>query len=268
MPIYFGLAAADLPLTLDSVGNRWKQEAIRRPEGYPHYHWLQTEAGCGVVELPDGKVKLPAGAGVLLAPGVPHAYYSLSGNWETSFATFSGTLSGAIAQIVGAQPAILVPEEGGGFYNRWVKQVIALYERGELDGPWLSGECYAFLMNFQYGRRSREQARHPLYEKYVRPVMQEIEIHYSQPLTVRELAASVYVTPQYLSRLFQRFVGRSVYAYLTARRIDKAKEWLLNRPEMEIQHVAHHAGFQDASHFIAVFRVATGMTPLEFRRMH
>ena len=42
----------------------------------------------------------------------------------------------------------------------------------------------------------------------------------------------------------------------------------MNRPETEIQHIAHQVGFQDASHFISVFRTATGYTPLEFRKLH
>ena len=50
--------------------------------------------------------------------------------------------------------------------------------------------------------------------------------------------------------------------------IQKAKELLMNRPETEIQHIAHQVGFQDASHFISVFRTATGYTPLEFRKLH
>ena len=266
MPIYFGLTAGDFPLTLGSVGNRWPQEAIRRPDGYPHYHWLQTETGRGSVEVMGRQIELAAGEGVLLAPGAPHAYRAVSGGWRTSFATFSGTLAGEIGRIVGREAVLPVSREDGGFYRRWTDRVVSLHEAGRLDGVWLSGECYAFLLRFRYGRR--EPAGHPLYEKYVRPVMQEIESGYSRPLTLQGLAASVYITPQYLSRLFRRFLGCSVYAHLTARRIDRAKEWLLNRPEMDVQHVAHHVGFQDASHFIAVFRAATGLTPLEFRRLH
>lgn len=51
MAIYFGLSPFDLPLTLESIGNHWAQETISRPEGYPLYHWLQTEQGSGTIEI-------------------------------------------------------------------------------------------------------------------------------------------------------------------------------------------------------------------------
>lgn len=35
----------------DSIGNHWLEEATCRPEGYPHYHYLQTESGCGEIEI-------------------------------------------------------------------------------------------------------------------------------------------------------------------------------------------------------------------------
>ena len=143
-------------------------------------------------------------------------------------------------------------------YSRWVSKIIQAHEHRQLDAAELSGQCYAFLMSFAYGKQSRELADQPLYQKYVLPVIKEIETNYSQPLTVTGLCSQVYVTPQYLSRLFKRFLGSSVYTYLMNYRIQKAKELLMNRPETEIQHIAHQVGFQDASHFISVFRTATG----------
>ena len=35
----------------DSIGNHWIEEETCRPEGYPHYHYLQTESGCGQIEI-------------------------------------------------------------------------------------------------------------------------------------------------------------------------------------------------------------------------
>ena len=85
---------------------------------------------------------------------------------------------------------------------------------------------------------------------------------------MEELAGSVYVTPQYLSRLFRRFFGYSVYEYLTNYRMGKAKELLIGNPRLEVQHVAARVGYNDVSRFISVFKRLTGYTPLEFRRMY
>ncbi len=108
----------------------------------------------------------------------------------------------------------------------------------------------------------------PLYLRYVAPVIKEIETRYDTELTVQELSAGVYVTPQYLSRLFRRFLGCSAYEYLTTFRINKARELLVSAPRMEVQQIAGETGFSDASHFIAMFKKITGVTPLEFRRLN
>ena len=44
-------------------------------------------------------------------------------------------------------------------------------------------------------------------EKYVRPVLKLIQDSYMEPLTLEELSGRVYISPQYLSRLFQQYMG-------------------------------------------------------------
>ncbi|MFQ7551269.1 MAG: helix-turn-helix domain-containing protein [Blautia marasmi] len=85
---------------------------------------------------------------------------------------------------------------------------------------------------------------------------------------MQELSRQVFISPQYLSRLFNRFLGCSAYEYLTIYRINKAKEYLLINPRMEVQDIAHKVGFTDSSHFISVFRKMTGITPLGFRNLN
>ena len=50
--------------------------------------------------------------------------------------------------------------------------------------------------------------------------------------------------------------------------MNKAKEFLLTFPHAEVQEIAGKSGFTDSSHFIAMFKKTTGMTPLEFRKLN
>ena len=45
MPIYFNSAPTDFPFQFDSIGNNWNQEPTLRPDGFPVYHYLQTQEG-------------------------------------------------------------------------------------------------------------------------------------------------------------------------------------------------------------------------------
>ena len=142
------------------------------------------------------------------------------------------------------------------------------YENPPVDAKALSLDCYGLLLHFVDGVYTRDLMEDPLYQRYIAPVIKEIETNYDSELTVKGLSGQVYITPQYLSRLFGRFLGCSAYEYLTTYRINKAKEFLLTDPRMEVQKIAQRVGFLDTSHFIAMFKKVTGLTPLEFRRLN
>lgn len=267
MPIYFRTYPQEFPVTLESVGNHWTQEDVHRPGGYPYYHWLMTEKGCGQVEVNGEEIILEEGCGLLIAPFIPHSYYKRTAVWETAFATFSGSLKGDMEKIAGDCSVRYVRAHSIGPFRRWVDEVVAGYDAHHAPDPvQLSIDCYAFLLRLARFQEYQLREEQPLYTQYVQPVLGRIECDFSQPITVQDLARSVYISPQYLSRLFNRFLGCSAYAYLTSYRIGKAKEILISRPHLSIQHVANLSGYLDASHFIAMFKKVTGVTPLEFRR--
>ena len=111
MPIFFKPSASDFSLSADSIGNRWLQEPVVRPNGFPLYHWIQTERGEGLLTLEGQKLLLKPGDGVLIAPHVPHEYRENdgSGMWFTSFLTFDGKLSDDLYKICAVSPYLFVP---------------------------------------------------------------------------------------------------------------------------------------------------------------
>ena len=268
MPIYFDLSSRELPLTIDSIGNHWNQESVQRPNGYPHYHWLHTELGAGEAIIDEKRMRLPEGTGVLIAPFVPHSYHANQTVWKTSFVTFSGRLEADISKIVGPERYIPVADSTVFSFQDWIDNIISLHEAGRTDPVGLSVDCYTFLMNINCFRDYLEFLTQPLYLRYVAPVIKEIETRYHQDITVQSLADMVYVSPQYLSRLFKRFLGCGTYLYLTNYRLSKAKELLANRPDLAVSQISYRIGYHDTSHFIAMFKNATGCTPLEFRQLH
>ena len=74
MPIYFRNAPVREPFIYDSIGNHWLQDATSRPNGYPFYHYLQTESGCGRITIQGKSYLLHEQEGVLIAPSIRHSY--------------------------------------------------------------------------------------------------------------------------------------------------------------------------------------------------
>lgn len=266
MPIYFRNTPADEPFTFDSVGNCWRQDQMNRPKGYPKYHYLQTEKGCGIIHVQGKEYRLNPDEGLLIAPFIRHYYYSADSDWYTSFITFTGTIENSIPQILDNRQIIFVEKELGRQLGSLISDIIKKYEASPVDTRIISLNCYNILLHLSNGVYTKDLMNEPLYKRYVEPVLKEIEKNYFKPLTVQTLSSQVYITPQYLSRLSQRFLGCSVYEYLTTYRINKAKEFLLIHQRMDVQEIAARTGFSDSSHFIAMFRKMTGVTPLEFRK--
>jgi two-component system response regulator YesN len=59
----------------------------------------------------------------------------------------------------------------------------------------------------------------------------------------------------------QQSTGKSVTAYVTQLRMERAMQLLKSRPDMRIGDVAEQCGFLDVAYFSRVFRQYYGMTP-------
>lgn len=268
MPILFRSHPVTEPFTFESIGRDWKQDRVSRPSGYPFYHYLQTEKGTGTVNTYAGTFSLHENEGLLIAPFLKHSYEPLSGSWFTKFATFTGTAERSIPSITGNRQVIFVNSEQGVRISDTLDSCVDLYTSHPVDRRELSIHCYSLLIDIADSNSGNSLAYEPLYCRYVLPVIKEIEMNYASILTVDSLSQKVFITPQYLTRLFRRYLSCSTYEYLTSFRISKAKEILITEPRLDIQTVAHLTGFSDASHFISVFHKIVGITPLEFRKMN
>jgi signal transduction histidine kinase/AraC-like DNA-binding protein/DNA-binding response OmpR family regulator len=92
-----------------------------------------------------------------------------------------------------------------------------------------------------------------------------LQENYAHPLSRREIAESIGVSENHLSRIFRRELGISPWDYLNRYRIKQAKE-LLASTEDSITSVALQVGFNDPAYFSRVFRRQAGQSPSAFRK--
>lgn len=72
------------------------------------------------------------------------------------------------------------------------------------------------------------------------------------------------LSPAHFSTVFSQTVGQSFIHYLTALRIERAKE-LLRTTSMKLSAIAMEIGYNEPNYFSHVFRKAEGITPKEYR---
>lgn len=94
--------------------------------------------------------------------------------------------------------------------------------------------------------------------------VQYIGEHYSEPITLTQVAEKVYLTPTYLCRVFKKEAGVTFNEYLNRVRINKAKDLLRNR-DLRLTDISLMVGFEDQSYFTKVFKRMTGTLPRAYR---
>ncbi len=88
--------------------------------------------------------------------------------------------------------------------------------------------------------------------------------NYMHHLTLASVAEHVYLSPSYLSKIFNREMKMSFNQYLNEIRVEKSKTLLLSN-DLSLTEIAGLVGFVDQSYFTKVFRKQTGMTPKQYR---
>jgi len=83
-------------------------------------------------------------------------------------------------------------------------------------------------------------------------------------ISLNNVASHVNVSPSYFSTVFGQEVGKTFVEYLTAIRMDKAKELLMSS-NMRTSEVGYEVGYKDAHYFSYIFKKIQGCSPKEYR---
>lgn len=85
-------------------------------------------------------------------------------------------------------------------------------------------------------------------------------------ISLISVAKYVGLSSAHFSTVFSQTVGRSFINYLTALRIERAKE-LLRTTSMKLSAIAMEIGYNEPNYFSHVFRKSEGITPKEYRNL-
>ena len=92
-----------------------------------------------------------------------------------------------------------------------------------------------------------------------------IKTNYMRKLTLNEVAAYVFLSPSYFSKIFKEEMKYYFNDYLNYVRVEKSKALLLTE-RISLVDIAANIGFYDQSYFNKVFKKITGVTPKKFRQ--
>jgi len=163
-------------------------------------------------------------------------------------------------------------------------QALPFFKEVRIDDPWAMNslfsvhkaiseeadplECESRLLWFlarlieRYGNIPSGTARLRKEKAAIRQARSYLEEHFSQGVSLKELAEHVALSPYYLLRLFLTEVGFPPHAYLESIRIREAQRLIEGgRPLAE---VAAQVGFSNQSHLTHRFKQIIGATPGQY----
>jgi AraC-like DNA-binding protein len=99
----------------------------------------------------------------------------------------------------------------------------------------------------------------------VRRARDLIDRDFAQPLDLDRIARAAHYSKYHFARAFSAVYGETPQAYLSRRRIERAKD-LLRAANLTVTEVCMVVGFESLGSFSARFRELVGVTPSGYRR--
>lgn len=97
-------------------------------------------------------------------------------------------------------------------------------------------------------------------------ILNYIDRNCHKDISLDQVGEYANMSSYYLSKIFKKETGVNFVTYLTERKIDIAKDMLLNT-DIPIINIALDLSYHEPNYFSKVFKKSTGMTPTEFRKL-
>lgn len=100
---------------------------------------------------------------------------------------------------------------------------------------------------------------------HIHKALKYIEENYHRDFLLRDMASSLNITADYISRQLKNEIGLSTMEYLRNYRVAKAME-MLKLSQKSISEIGRSCGFSDISNFSRQFKSVVGISPSKFRK--
>jgi AraC-like DNA-binding protein len=146
-------------------------------------------------------------------------------------------------------------------------------EKAYLASPVIGKQRYQAMItllaafSLQLSQLANQLARELEHEEedIIETTKDDLERNLGEPIHLEEVARQLGMSPFYFCRKFKKSTGMTFTSFVSQRRIELAKDFLVNG-ETKITDIAYNSGFQSLSQFNRTFRKIVGLNPTEYRR--
>lgn len=144
-------------------------------------------------------------------------------------------------------------------YSSYIREIA-----GNLDEIESREDQYSARMLDDYCKLARDNSTRNV-SGPVRKIIHYVLLNDTRNISVTDIAAYLEMTPNYVSSIFKREMGRSLTNYINEVRIDSSMK-LLTHTDLSIGEIAEKAGFDDYNYFSRIFKKMMNVSPTEYRK--
>ncbi|MBQ6798554.1 MAG: AraC family transcriptional regulator [Oscillospiraceae bacterium] len=129
----------------------------------------------------------------------------------------------------------------------------------------LFSEVWLHLMRELRDPEAQAKLPKPISQERIQTMLEYIHRHFSEKLTLEQIAASAIISGRECLRCFQSCIHKTPFEYLLDYRVQVA-ERLLRTTDLSITEIALQTGFSDSAYFSRQFRELRKMSPSQYRK--
>jgi AraC-like DNA-binding protein len=221
--------------------------------------------GKGTFQAEDKTHTVQSGDGMLILPGMKHAYKpDFETGWTEYWAGFSGDHFKRLME-----KGVLSKERTFfhiGLGDTLVPVFEAIMEEIRAQKPLFQLKAcagiFSILAEMLSSERRREQPNY--YQKLTDGAKLLMEKNVLGAINVPSIAGQIGISASRLNDVFKKYTGMTPYQYFIHIKINKA-ESLLEDEGMSVQYTAAKLGFDDPYYFSRLFKNKTGVSPSKWR---
>jgi AraC-like DNA-binding protein len=121
------------------------------------------------------------------------------------------------------------------------------------------------LIRINFGRAEQSQFVLALSDKRIAKALQHLHNKPDITWTLEKMAEEIGMSRAAFAKRFKEMVGQPMFEYLTALRVQRAKE-LLQETKLPLYEVASRVGYESDLAFTKTFKKHAGITPIRYRK--
>lgn len=239
-----------------------------RRSGLSSYLFFTVVSGAGELEY-DGAIRpLKAGDCVFIDCSRKYCHRTSDDLWALKWVHFSGrTMPDIYAKYLGRGGDAVFPVADRERLDTLLSSIIETAGSDDyIRDMRLNEKLCALLTMIMEASWNPERGIRGKKRREIYQIRAWCDENYMNQATLDEIAGMFFIDKFYMLKMFKEQYGMTINAYITNKRITRAKQ-LLRFTDDSIAEIGARVGITDANYFNKLFKKVEGMTPGQFRKM-